>query len=1363
MMKRWLRLGLIWLMVSCVYALPVAADLSSGEIPPELGRWRSWVLHGQEDALCPTAYNDGDVARCQWPTQLTVNVQDDGALFEQSWLMFARGWVSLPGSPEMWPDGVVVDGNSVAVVNRGNQPSIRLSPGEHHIKGRFYWLRTPEMMRVPPSVGLISLTVGGQKIDSPVIDANGRLWLAGRKSQSVQEDQLKVRIFRLVDDSIPMRLTTLLRLDISGQAREIHLKNVLTGNAIPEELVSLLPARLSAGGDLLIQARPGRWELRLIARMPGPVTKISFGKSSYGDEVWSFQPKHHLRMVEIGGVPQVEPGQTDMPDEWRQFAAYLVKPVSTMQFKEIRRGDPEPVPDQLSLFRRWWLDFDGKGMTLQDTIDGTLSRQWYLAVNSPMVLGRVAVDGKDQVITAQGDELKAGVELRRGNLKLQSDARLPNRTGSLNAVGWDHDFKKVSGELHLPPGWRLMAAMGVDQVSDTWLQRWSLLDFFAVLMIALAVFKLRGWRWGILALVTMVLLFHEQGAPRMVWLHILTVLALLPLLPENWIKRAVSFWGVGAVLTLLIISIPFVVHQMRWGIYPQLAPHNDDSVMTPAGRQAVQITKKAAAPQKNSELLSKVSPRRQRIEPEAYSISIDGAALRAGKAVWHQDPDALIPTGPGLPEWRWHTVRLNWNGPVARDQGMRLLLLSPGLNLFMAFLRVSLLSLFIWGVIDWRPWWYKFQKQLTSTQTKTAIMLFVLVGAQWSPVNAEGGGVFPPNEMLETLKQRLLEPPDCLPYCADVSRLEVAVSGDNLRIILKVHAASQTAIPLPVNRKSWTPDQVLLDNAPISGMSRDKGGGLWAVVPSGLHTVIMLGNIAQEGLIQIPLPLKPHLASYAAKGWAVKGILPDGTVGSSIQLTRVQEQRTSKAFVRDTRALTPFLHVRRELHLGLTWQVSTTIERVTPKGTPVVVNLPLLANESMTTAGFHVDKGHVLINMSADQSKVSFMSALKVTPTIQLIAPQAVPWTERWVLDASPIWHCDLEGISVIHHQDRGGQWQPQWQPWPGESVRINIQRPKAIDGQMLTIQKADLIIDPGRRFSRGKLSLNINSSRGGQHTVELPPKTNLQEVRVGGKSLPVQQDGQWVTVPLQPGVQNIDIQWHQLAPLQMWQKIPLVKIGKEAVNAHVTLNLPQKRWVLLAGGPRLGPAILFWSYLVVIVLVSLGLGRLTITTLKTWQWILLGLGMTQIPVPMVLIIIGWLLALGIRRKRSMPSSWLGFNIMQLGLIILTLLALISLFTAVKAGLIGHPDMQIAGNQSSSWTLNWTQDRVQNHMPQPWVLSFPLWSYRILMLLWSLWLAYSLLEWLKWGWRCFANNGVWKKKPPRKNKAVKWTPKPYKK
>jgi hypothetical protein len=853
-----------------------------------------------------------------------------------------------------------------------------------------------------------------------------------------------------------------------------------------------------------------------------------------------------------------------------------------------------------------------------------------------------------------------------------------------------------------------------------------------------------------------------------VWLHILAVLSLLPLLPDHWIKRLVGLWGLAAVAVLLVVSVPFMVNQVRWGLYPQLAPHNDYGSVygleRHAGIERASIGQEEAAREKRARMTSTSQLGRSMSAPSVSApMEADREAQAIGvKAVWHQDPDALIPTGPGLPQWHWQTVRLIWNGPVAKTQTMRLFLLSPWVNLLLAVVRVVLLGLLIWGVVDWKPWWEKIRHHLRHGPAMMLVALLI-IGALEIPAHAAEEAAFPPAKLLETLKERLLEPPDCLPYCADISRLEVAVSDDALQVMLKVHAGTQTAIPLPVNRKSWTPEQILLDNAPIGAMARDKEGGLWAVMPSGVHTVILLGNVAGEGLVRIPLPLKPHLASYEATGWSVEGILPDGTVGSSLQLTRTRQNQMNRMSSGDNGRYPAFLHLRRTLHLGLTWQVQTSITRVTPLGTPVVASVPLLVDESVTTAGLHVEDRHVLIDMSSSQRQVSFTSTLKIAPTLRLTAPKAVPWVETWVLDASPIWHCDLEGISVVHHQDSGGQWQPQWQPWPGESVTIRVHRPKALEGQALTVHNADFILSPGRRLSRGELTLKIQSSRGGQHTIGLPPDTNLQEVRVDDKSLPVRQDGQWVTVPLHPGRQTVSVEWQQLAPLRILHRGPLIKVGQRAVNARVTFKMPQKRWILLAGGPRWGPAVLFWSYLAVVVLAALGLGRLPLTPLKTWQWVLLGIGLTQIPAVMALVIVGWLLALGLRQQRPVVDHWLGFNLLQAGLVLLTVIALAALYAAVKAGLLGYPDMQIAGNQSTNWTLNWTQDRIGDSLPRPWVLSLPVWMYWALMLVWSLWLAYALLGWLKWGWRAFSKDGIWKKRPPRPKKTPATVPEKPKK
>jgi hypothetical protein len=173
---------------------------------------------------------------------------------------------------------------------------------------------------------------------------------------------------------------------------------------------------------------------------------------------------------------------------------------------------------------------------------------------------------------------------------------------------------------------------------------------------------------------------------------------------------------------------------------------------------------------------------------------------------------------------------------------------------------------------------------------------------------------------------------------------------------------------------------------------------------------------------------------------------------------------------------------------------------------------------------------------------------------------------------------------------------------------------------------------------------------------------------------------------------------------------------------------------------------VLFWSYVVVIVLAAFALGRISWTPLRSRQWLLLGLGLTQVHAIMAIVIVGWLLFLGVRKLKPHADNRLSFNAVQFLLAVWTAGALACLYFSVQSGLLGIPDMQISGNGSSNFFLHWTEDRVGSTLPQPWVFSLPLFVFRILMLLWALWLAYSLLNWLRWGWQCFSEGGLWKRK-----------------
>ena len=250
----------------------------------------------------------------------------------------------------------------------------------------------------------------------------------------------------------------------------------------------------------------------------------------------------------------------------------------------------------------------------------------------------------------------------------------------------------------------------------------------------------------------------------------------------------------------------------------------------------------------------------------------------------------------------------------------------------------------------------------------------------------------------------------------------------------------------------------------------------------------------------------------------------------------------------------------------------------------------------------------------------------------------------------------------------------------------------------------------------------------------------------------PIKEQKREVIIPLKPGNQTVDLQWYQGSDSSLLTTAPSVNIGKDAVNADVIFQMPRNRWILMTIGPRLGPAVLFWSYFAVIILAAFGLGKVTWTPIQTRQWLLLGLGLTQIHPLAAIMIVGWLLALGLRQKHQFSKNWFSFNATQIILVAWTVAALIGLYVSIQKGLLGIPSMQIAGNGSSDFWLHWTQDRIDGTMPQLHVLSLPLFVFRILMLLWALWLAHSLLKWLRWGWQCFSEGGLWKKVIIRRRK-----------
>ncbi|MCD4652536.1 hypothetical protein K8T06_01215 [bacterium] len=72
---------------------------------------------------------------------------------------------------------------------------------------------------------------------------------------------------------------------------------------------------------------------------------------------------------------ETESTNTYLPEGIDHLRQVEINNVVSMEYLDVKRGNPELAPDQLRLDRMLWLRFDGSGYTIQDRISGTKKQQ----------------------------------------------------------------------------------------------------------------------------------------------------------------------------------------------------------------------------------------------------------------------------------------------------------------------------------------------------------------------------------------------------------------------------------------------------------------------------------------------------------------------------------------------------------------------------------------------------------------------------------------------------------------------------------------------------------------------------------------------------------------------------------------------------------------------------------------------------------------------------------------------------------------------------------------------------------------------------------------------------------------------------
>lgn len=1213
-------------------ALAVAV-YDPNQVPDSLKPWVPWVTYDVPDWQCPAGRDEHSERICTFVATVSVDAKANGGTFEQLVWSQREDLVALIGDARHPPIEVEIDKQRAIVSQKdAGHFVVRVPAGAHKITGKIAWKQMPESLQLPHNAALAALQINGKAQRALSRDDDGRLWLQQNRERDASEDEEsqepEVEIFRRLIDEQPAQLQSRIRLTLSGKSRQLTLTAILPEGWRPVSLESAsLPARLLPNGSLLVETRAGKHDITLTAVAIGAVTeaKVPAGLAEDSEEIWVFEPQPRLRLVSVEGVTAVDPKQTELPAEWRKLSAFRLGTKDVLQLVEKQRGQSADDRDRLNLNRSLWLDFDGKGYSTRDQLSGTLSGIRRLETHPVLQLGRVADHGENQLITDH--EGKGGVELRARDVSLEIEGRIVGDISKLPIVGYDADMESVAINLQLPPGWKLIATSGIDS-ARTWMTGWTLLDWFGVALLCLAVRKLFGNLAAVIAGFALILTFTEGDAPRWAWLALIIAEALHQFVKQERAQRYLRFARWAGAIGFALVALPFLAHDVRIALHPQLESTYDSApgqgfggmlggmapppaaVMTQEAEPAQDMKEEdegsndseesiAASPKAGaSQMKLDSSDLRKMKKAMPNKIAKQQPQRRGNRNLYSAAEQAAVQTGYGMVDWQFRGTRLVLSGPVQRDHEAQLWLLSPWQTSLLRAFRDALLLLTFFVFL---------RRSLPPSLLPKGLARLAILWVMLSPSMALATEAtnWPSAEVLEQLKTRVLAAPPCRESsCAALGQLNLSVQGETLTALLDVSAQAPTLIPIPGHVSQWLPTLVEQDGKPAPRLWVDDDGQLHIAVDKGAYRLRLVGSIEGRDVVSLAMPIPPLAASVSGTGYRLEGLDEDGKPTDSLQLVRSVDATKKAKNPEETAtvsALSTYFAVDRHVRVGLQWEVDTTVIRRSPALEPVTFDIDLLPNETLTTPGIRAQNGKVVLGFAPTQDRVTFHSTLTQTPKLVMTMPAQNPVLQTWTIRATveSIWSVQSEGVPNTA-QPNGSDL--EWHPRPGEQVTLQLSRPRALPGQNLTVEKSEYVVTPGVRETAASLKLQMTSSRGGDHFITLPPGAQLDSVDVDGMRTTVRREGERVALPIHPGQVNVTLTWHEQRSAGLHFAASPVALAVPSVNAKVQIEVPRGRWLLWTSGPRTGPAVLFWSMLVVVIIAGVVIGRLPHSPLTTHQ-----------------------------------------------------------------------------------------------------------------------------------------------------------------
>ena len=1341
-------------------AMCAMAGAALAQPPEPLRAWESWAAAPFAYRECAIKPNQEGATEkeyaCQWPGQLRLSISPTQGEFAQAWQLDRKGSVVLPGSRDLWPQGVRVNGSPVPVVELNGLPVVRLLPGQHAITGRWEWDQPPASVDIPAQTAWWDVVRSGK---GGVRREGNALMLEDEVQVSASSrDTLNIRVFRKWTDAQVPQQDVRIQFTAGGAPREVVLGPVADpAQWRPLGVQSAWPVQWQTDGKLRVQVQPGSNDLVLSLRCTqqcaGPFARPAASAPWPQVEYWALQGDPAFRVVAWEGQ-SVDPRQVAAPQEWSQLPWITVNAKGSGKWTVKSRG-PADKDAPLALSRVGWLDFDGGHWWVQDTVVGPTPRSGRLDALPPYQM--VAATQNQQPLLVSEGEGGSGVELRSAQLSAQVLLRQPGRAPQLPIAGVSGEFSQVDWNLHMPAGYQVLFAPGVDAASEVWWNRWRLTQVLSVALLLVLSWRWAGWKALVPAALLIMLSFHTPGLPRWSWGAALALGLLANAgLPEK--LRFVFLWAWRAVLVLwALLAASFAIHQVQAAMYPDWVMDNGRASSHYTAAQMEEVAPASASmenrprgkvhggPTFADNVEAQGGMEKDMMAREAMSAPMPVMAPPpppVAEAI--EETGTRISAGPGIPSWQSRQpVHLSWQGPITSSDTVQLWIVGPFLVGLGRWASVLLMLLVGWSL--WKPSMPLPAFKLPRRAAAVALLSLLALPVWAQPSPGVDSVSPPPATWMDRLGQEKYPIPECAPSCVSIPLVRLSVESGDLVVDMEAHAQAHAALPLPVDAdQALVLARVQRDGEGISAVLME-GDQQWVSLPKGVSRLrLVFAARASSGtlhFVQVPGRIQVDDSD-----WSFSGIdrhrLASGVLGW--QRLNAGKQANEEKKEGNEVAAAPFVQITRTLVLGPKWEVHTQVARLAPASGAFVSKVPLLEGEQ-PRQDMPREAGNMIVSFQAGQQVVEWTSDLPAKTRLELLAPQPQDAIERWVVRPSQRFHVQASGLPSRADASLS------FQPLPSEKLVLEISEPKALAGQVVAVDSASVSQQWGPRGQSIDLALDTRATTTTELSLAVPEGLELVQVsRNGSQIAGVRVEKGELLLPVLPGRQQWIVSFRNSEAPSIKVGTPRFSINAPLANLTLTHAPGEKRWVLGTPGPGKSPAVAYWPWLVVLLIGAWLMGQWKHSPLKTWQWVLLGLGFSVAAPWKVALVGAWLVAMNQRQLRS--SQWhanRAFNTLQTGLAILTVLAVATIAGALPQSLLSTPDMKIYGAHGGG--LSWFVDQVQmgQSWPQAFVISAPMWLYRILMLAWSLWLAISAINWLRDGLRAWLSGGHWHAKPPK--------------